>query len=781
MPTKHIQEDSIHNPDLLFKVDLPSDVNQNQPNSSVDPPADSAASETPVLSNTPSSQINEQPDPQFVYASKSAIVIEGTTFYEDILKTNTPSPTYPADAVTKTATIEAHFAGIELDKQSASTPATVGGGENISSGDNAEKDKIMDLLKTSLQVNNADALPKAPISSENDTLEPVSLTSDTQRNVSQENEEKVAVIESNQTENSDTVKEKEGDATQDENVHEESFVKVQNASESETSSTLDNSSQPDHTHEATNGETATHSEPSDVNDPVVAEEETNENSLLSESESKVESANLSEPIAKSAETSATNKDPESTEEEEDALQVETVNEQNVSESNVSDTLPVDTAQLKDDSSSPLVESPNSSEPMQTDEAASAAPPAPEPAEVSDLPQSDAHVDVPLSRAQVLPQVIANETVASESQQRDSELKEEFPNVVNSHLDENSLPPPAPADPLNEMPNSVHLPQESVNSLPDPSLVNNPSVLNPTSETEPQLINPNPNLHPPSEQNFPLHTSEPIQLQESRQPYVNELPNVPSRFPRRFGLNSNPNIQPRATVDSNVDILANAPNPHVYPSPPSLPLSPQASHSFAYVSAEIPSPSVDPVPPQPSHFNTPPDVPNMNPPDSNVPQSSEPALGNFNVEAKIIPPTVGDWNQPQQQSPQQHETVKSVTADADLQHHSNFVNPSVTPPNSAPSYPASDALVDADKYSAPAAENLSNGSRRRLLAEKVAFVGVIMEIIPDEVELFFENANISMHVIIFTSIIAFFWCFAKVVVSFINSSKKERDLRGKHSN
>lgn len=72
---------------------------------------------------------------------------------------------------------------------------------------------------------------------------------------------------------------------------------------------------------------------------------------------------------------------------------------------------------------------------------------------------------------------------------------------------------------------------------------------------------------------------------------------------------------------------------------------------------------------------------------------------------------------------------------------------------------------------------SNIFKRKQLTERVAFVSVIMEIIPDEVELFFENFNISLHAVIFTSIVAFFWCLMKVFVFFIRSSKKERELRG----
>ncbi|OTF74523.1 hypothetical protein BLA29_008820 [Euroglyphus maynei] len=71
---------------------------------------------------------------------------------------------------------------------------------------------------------------------------------------------------------------------------------------------------------------------------------------------------------------------------------------------------------------------------------------------------------------------------------------------------------------------------------------------------------------------------------------------------------------------------------------------------------------------------------------------------------------------------------------------------------------------------------NNIYKRKLLAERVGFVSVIMEIIPDEVELFFESFNISLHAIIFTSIVAFFWCLMKLFIFFVSSSKKVRELQ-----
>ncbi|XP_046912075.2 uncharacterized protein LOC124493063 [Dermatophagoides farinae] len=83
------------------------------------------------------------------------------------------------------------------------------------------------------------------------------------------------------------------------------------------------------------------------------------------------------------------------------------------------------------------------------------------------------------------------------------------------------------------------------------------------------------------------------------------------------------------------------------------------------------------------------------------------------------------------------------------------------------------VVHSEQYQQPVNNNIF---KRKLLAERVGFVSVIMEIIPDEVELFFESFNISLHAIIFTSIVGFFWCLMKVLIFFISSSKKVRELQ-----
>ncbi|KAH9426651.1 hypothetical protein DERP_002750 [Dermatophagoides pteronyssinus] len=83
------------------------------------------------------------------------------------------------------------------------------------------------------------------------------------------------------------------------------------------------------------------------------------------------------------------------------------------------------------------------------------------------------------------------------------------------------------------------------------------------------------------------------------------------------------------------------------------------------------------------------------------------------------------------------------------------------------------VIHSEQYQPPVNSNIF---KRKLLAERVGFVSVIMEIIPDEVELFFESFNISLHAIIFTSIVAFFWCLMKVFIFFVSSSKKVRELQ-----
>lgn len=137
---------------------------------------------------------------------------------------------------------------------------------------------------------------------------------------------------------------------------------------------------------------------------------------------------------------------------------------------------------------------------------------------------------------------------------------------------------------------------------------------------------------------------------------------------------------------------------------------------------------------------------------------------LHAEAKIIPVESKEqyhWNN------QQLETNEPINNDDSIMHE-NLGQSSTT----APEVPSSDFAAEQERYNNA---NI-NASRRKLLTERMAIVGVIMEIIPDEVELFFESANISLHVIVFSSIIAFFWGFTKVVVSFVNSSRKERELR-----
>jgi hypothetical protein len=56
------------------------------------------------------------------------------------------------------------------------------------------------------------------------------------------------------------------------------------------------------------------------------------------------------------------------------------------------------------------------------------------------------------------------------------------------------------------------------------------------------------------------------------------------------------------------------------------------------------------------------------------------------------------------------------------------------------------------------------------------IDVISDIIPDDIELVLKHFQISAHLVVFTSIIAFNWCLMKVLLSVLRSSKKETELR-----
>lgn len=61
--------------------------------------------------------------------------------------------------------------------------------------------------------------------------------------------------------------------------------------------------------------------------------------------------------------------------------------------------------------------------------------------------------------------------------------------------------------------------------------------------------------------------------------------------------------------------------------------------------------------------------------------------------------------------------------------------------------------------------------------KLTSFDVIFNFIRKDVELSLSDVNISLHTVVFTSIVAFFWCFTKVALSLVESIKKERFLKG----
>lgn len=61
--------------------------------------------------------------------------------------------------------------------------------------------------------------------------------------------------------------------------------------------------------------------------------------------------------------------------------------------------------------------------------------------------------------------------------------------------------------------------------------------------------------------------------------------------------------------------------------------------------------------------------------------------------------------------------------------------------------------------------------------KLTSFDIIFNFIRKDVEMSLSEVNISLHTVVFTSIVAFFWCFTKVALSFVESIKNERRLKG----
>lgn len=676
MPTKHVQEDYIQNPELAFKVDLGDDESSNQqadilgdnhPQTPTlqtfsSPPSSASDVETPSLSSAPPSPINNQPDPSLEFAtSKSATVIEGTTFYDEaLLKTATPSPTYSASAVTKTATVEVNFTEKEVEHQmevpAKETPVSVveavskgeSGSEemkesaNTSTSDTEMKGKILNLLKaanaTTIQLNKS----SEPSSSEK-------LTSTGSEAVSEE----ASVIDTT----------------------------IENAT-SEGDKLISNQSQSSPAEEAVEEVLSVSSS------EEIASLQQNDTPVSEESEKKIESVSLPEqvapvevPVEAAAQTEPKlDKTPEVKVEEVEKKEFESPPETVISNAST------EHEQEKPSNDREAEESFNS---LQTENIVQ-----------SDNFKADtSKVPSPIVQNQSAESPVADvvktsENVASFEQQA----------VDTVIVEKEASPEAAPAD---------------TNVLANISETN--VAEEPSSPVEPSVL-------PVVQQTFDSHA----------QPIAADYLSSPS----------------------------NVPPPQVGNGGESYTPSPSAGY-------QVEAKMIPPAEEQPYLKST--DW-----------QSSSESLSS----AERVAPAQSEQQKEQQQQAQE-ENLSEQSEQANAASHHDFHHDHPPPPsnfesNSAsvnqplpdvvPFYPASDALVDPVEYEEKIVS--SNNSRRKLLGERVAFVGVIMEIIPDEVELFFESFNISAQFMVFSSIIAFFWSFTKVLTSFVNSSKKQGELRGK---
>lgn len=57
-----------------------------------------------------------------------------------------------------------------------------------------------------------------------------------------------------------------------------------------------------------------------------------------------------------------------------------------------------------------------------------------------------------------------------------------------------------------------------------------------------------------------------------------------------------------------------------------------------------------------------------------------------------------------------------------------------------------------------------------------YLDSIESVLPDNIKVILQHLHISSHLLAFTAI-SFLWCFAKVILAFITSSKKESELKG----
>lgn len=342
------------------------------------------------------------------------------------------------------------------------------------------------------------------------------------------------------------------------------------------------------------------------------------------------------------------------------------------------------------------------------------------------------------------------------------------------------------------------PSVEINSLPPKSLDTNPQAsLNPgvdASHLPPLAANPSVDHLPP-----PLHNSPP-----SSNPSVDAShhppPNPSIDHPPVSNPHQNPTPAPDPTpLDNGVHNPSGRyhnPTPPPYSNPPptdNLPQQPYHNPTPAPNPGHRQKPFLNPtvapdVPSQPPpHHHPTPEVPPLHQqPYQTTPSPDVPLHQHYHQGAMPSPSHQHDEFDSKnsiEQQPHYNPKLSAITS-ASVEEKVEQVEPDSTindsyeqqqqQPSSVPPAILSESasMVNQNDYTG------NNMSKRKMLAEKVAFVSVIMEIIPDEVELFFENFNISLHAVVFTSIVAFFWCLMKVFVFFISSSKKERELRGK---
>lgn len=782
VPRQHVQEESIQNGDLPFKVDLPGEgTDSNQPplpsssppqqqldssassagdgddqHQQQSPPLETAPSsaETPGLASAPPSPINNQPDPgleesgQFAAASKhSATVIEGTTFYDDddLLKTATPSPTYSAGAVTKTATVEVNFADNELKEhqhrpvapvEDVSAAAASKGEASASkeeaavpASDTEMKGKVLNLLKKSTSLekgggNNATNAPQNKSSSSSEeSASAAASKADDETAAANASADAVVIKISNQSAASEisesALKVEEGKETD-----------VQHAETPEASVALETVE-------------AAAAQPSESDAPVIVPFV--ENAVV-ENDSAVEEEKEHQQAATELEQSK----PEEEEKE------------------TAESSPVEDAPAKDPQKASEGEAESSLNSLLNEGSVVA-------------PDSNSKLDAP----EVPPPVVQSQNLSVETPAAESSPAAENQSPDQQLVDSAA----APAAPVEEVAPPPPLPAETAASS-ETKVVEEAGI----PAVEPVLSDELPAV--PSLQ-------QPVVPQQPEQPVVVAVPAggetvslppqmgngggepvVPQGSARPPYHHHHPHHSPPSSFQAEAKMIPHSTEQqqfgeqhqqHLHQPPP--PVN-SAWRSSAQYQTTLPPPAEEAL--QAAHQQQ--QQPQVQQQQTQTHHHQQQQFASHNPHSA---------HQHQQQPPHHHhqppppplpklsDLVHPASANQAAPAPAQPAQPSTGDHSAAASFPASDALVDPAVYAEEANTTTitSNSSRRKLLAERVAFVGVIMDIIPDEVELFFENLNVSMHAIVFTSIIAIFWSFTKVLTSFVNSSRKQGELRG----